>query len=92
MLYVIGDIHGMRAKLVELLEMLPLDSGDHLLFIGDYIDRGPESKETVDLLLRVRERYRCTFLLGNHESMMLDFRQLPPKSISTPPSLIQGVR
>jgi serine/threonine protein phosphatase 1 len=73
MLYAIGDIHGMREKLVELLEMLPLNPDDHLLFIGDYVDRGPDPKGTIDLLLGVRERYRCTFLLGNHESMFLSF-------------------
>lgn len=73
MLYAIGDIHGMHDKLVALLEKLPLREDDRLLFIGDYVDRGPEPRKTVDLLLRVRERYRCTFLMGNHESMFLSF-------------------
>jgi serine/threonine protein phosphatase 1 len=73
MLYAIGDVHGMREKLAALLDALPLRPEDHLLFIGDYVDRGPDSKGAVDLLLEVRKRYRCTFLLGNHESMFLSF-------------------
>jgi serine/threonine protein phosphatase 1 len=73
MLYAIGDIHGMRDQLVALIETLPLIPDDHLLFIGDYVDRGPDSKGTVDYLLEVSKEYRCTFLLGNHESMFLAF-------------------
>ena len=41
MLYAVGDIHGENEKLDELLEELPLVEGDRLVFLGDYIDRGP---------------------------------------------------
>ena len=40
MLYAIGDIHGMRDELAELLAKLPLEPSDRLIFIGDYVDRG----------------------------------------------------
>ena len=73
MLYAVGDIHGERDMLEELLASLPLGEGDELVFVGDYVDRGPDSRGVVDQLLQLRERYRCTFLCGNHESMFLDF-------------------
>jgi serine/threonine protein phosphatase 1 len=73
MLYAIGDIHGEREKLDELLELLPLEPGDKLIFLGDYIDRGPDSPGVIERLIELRSRYECVFLLGNHESMFLDF-------------------
>ena len=39
--YVVGDIHGCLAELRYLIEQLPLEHGDRLIFLGDYIDRGP---------------------------------------------------
>src|SRR5699024_4744817 len=42
------------------------------VFIGDYIDRGPASKEVVDLLIDFQKEANCIFLRGNHEQMMLD--------------------
>ena len=48
MLYAFGDIHGELEKLDELLDMTPLQPGDRLVFLGDYIDRGPDSKGVID--------------------------------------------
>jgi serine/threonine protein phosphatase 1 len=73
MLYAVGDIHGMRDRLVELIASLPLGKDDHLVFVGDYVDRGPDSFGVVEYLIELRKRQRCTFLLGNHESMFLAF-------------------
>jgi serine/threonine protein phosphatase 1 len=73
MLYAFGDIHGELEKLDELLESLPLERDARLVFLGDYIDRGPDSKGVIQRLIELRDRYACTFLLGNHESMLLDF-------------------
>jgi serine/threonine protein phosphatase 1 len=73
MLYAVGDIHGEARKLDALLASLPLVPGDRFVFLGDYVDRGPDSKGVVDRLLRLEERYPCVFLMGNHESMLLDF-------------------
>ena len=73
MLYAVGDIHGERELLEELLGKLPLESDDRIVFIGDYIDRGPDSKGAVDFLIEFARKRSCTFLLGNHESMLLDF-------------------
>lgn len=73
MLYAIGDIHGERERLDELLEKLPLGTDDRLVFIGDYVDRGPDSRGVIDRLIRLEKERPCTFLIGNHESMFLDF-------------------
>ena len=73
MLYAIGDIHGELGKLERLLGGLPLGRGDRLVFLGDYVDRGPDSAAVVSRLLELRRQVDCVFLLGNHESMFLDF-------------------
>jgi serine/threonine protein phosphatase 1 len=73
MLYAIGDIHGRLDLLDELLGKLSLEPEDRLVFLGDYVDRGPDSHGVVERLLEVRAERECVFLLGNHESMFLDF-------------------
>lgn len=72
-LIAIGDVHGCVRTLEVLLDRLQPAPDDHLVFIGDYIDRGPDSKGVIDLLLDLREEHRCTFLRGNHEVFMLDY-------------------
>ena len=73
MLYAVGDIHGESQKLEELLEALPLVEGDRLVFLGDYVDRGPDPYGVVERLIQLESEWPCIFLLGNHESMLLDF-------------------
>jgi serine/threonine protein phosphatase 1 len=73
MLYAIGDIHGMRDELAKLLANLPLEPSDRLIFIGDYVDRGPDPKGVVDLLIELAQQRECIFLMGNHEAMFLSF-------------------
>lgn len=71
---VIGDIHGCAEELDRLLDRLAPTSADTLIFLGDYIDRGPSPKAVIDRLLRLRnEGPRCIFLKGNHEDMFLAF-------------------
>ncbi len=72
-LIAIGDIHGCLGTLNVLLERLAPTEDDHLIFIGDYIDRGPDSKGVIDRLLDLRKTRRCTFLRGNHEAFMLAY-------------------
>ena len=63
--YVIGDIHGCLAPLKRLLEHLEPDLyQDRLLFVGDYIDRGPDSRRVVDYILKLRARYPCQGILS----------------------------
>lgn len=74
-IFAVGDVHGCFKKLETLLGRLPIDAErDVLVFLGDYLNRGPESKQVVDLLLKVQRRIRrCVFLLGNHEHFMLEY-------------------
>jgi len=73
--YVIGDVHGCLDELARLLEALPLESSDRLIFLGDYLDRGPDSKGVVSYLLERRRRtgQQHIFLKGNHEDMFLSY-------------------
>jgi serine/threonine protein phosphatase 1 len=52
--FVIGDIHGCADELRYLVDRLPLASGDRLVFLGDYIDRGPDSRGVVSFLLDLK--------------------------------------
>ncbi|MEE9275792.1 MAG: metallophosphoesterase family protein [bacterium] len=73
-LYAVGDIHGQRAMLDLLIERVPFDAEDEIVFIGDFIDRGADSRGVVDRVLDFRLRYpRTVCLLGNHEDMLLDY-------------------
>lgn len=72
-MWVIGDIHGCLDELEELLELIP--DKDPLLFIGDYIDRGPASAGVVDRVLE--EEHRSIYLQGNHEDMMMSYYRDP---------------
>ena len=72
-LLAIGDIHGCRSALRNLLARLNPDHHDRIVFLGDYIDRGPDPRGVVETLLSLRNRVpRCIFLMGNHERMLLD--------------------
>jgi serine/threonine protein phosphatase 1 len=74
-LYAIGDIHGCYAKLKELLGKIDFNAAtDTLIFLGDYVDRGSESFEVVELLLELKSKYPSSiFLKGNHEEMLLNY-------------------
>ncbi len=67
----IGDIHGCSRTLKALLKHLEIYRDRIYVFVGDYIDRGPDSKDVVDQLIRFSSEYQCIMLQGNHEFMML---------------------
>ncbi len=76
--YTVGDIHGCPSEPEVLLKHLTTKEGlgadDTVIFLGDYIDRGPNSRAVVDLLLDFKSKFPGTrFLRGNHEDMLLDF-------------------
>jgi serine/threonine protein phosphatase 1 len=83
-LYAIGDIHGCRKALVNLLVKVAKDKGDDpatIVFLGDYIDRGPDSKGVIQTLIDLQtfgqrdgSKTKYVFLRGNHEVMMLTER------------------
>ena len=74
-IFAIGDIHGSYDRLKTLMDKIPIDfSRDTLVFIGDYIDRGPHSVEVVDYLMQLKNRVPgVIFLKGNHEDMLDKF-------------------
>lgn len=83
-IYAIGDIHGCLDELNALMahiatDMASLDGKDaQLIFLGDYVDRGPDSKGVIERLLDVQDEYDdVIFLKGNHEAAMLDFISAP---------------
>jgi serine/threonine protein phosphatase 1 len=72
-LIAIGDIHGCAKSLDGLMRELEPTEDDHLIFIGDYIDRGPDSKGVIDRLIKLGGEFKCTFLRGNHEDLLLGY-------------------
>ncbi|MDB5076579.1 MAG: metallophosphoesterase [Chloroflexi bacterium] len=70
-LLVFGDIHGAISSLSRLLQRLMPTEDDTLLFLGDYIDRGEDSRAVLDLLSNLEQLHSCIFLMGNHEDMFL---------------------
>ena len=76
--FAVGDIHGCFDEAKALLEHLKRERAagpsDLFVFMGDYIDRGSQSKQVLDLLLEVQREWPHTvFLKGNHEDMLLDY-------------------
>src|SRR5207237_3841736 len=73
--FVVGDIHGRCAQLLNLLDLLPLESADKLVFLGDLIDRGPDVPGCVEHVLNLctENPDQVICLRGNHEQMLLDF-------------------
>jgi Calcineurin-like phosphoesterase len=68
----IGDIHGCATALRALIEVIQPKTDDSLITLGDCVDRGPESRQAIEMLLQLREKCRLIPLLGNHEEMMLN--------------------
>ncbi|MCI5127683.1 MAG: serine/threonine protein phosphatase, partial [Candidatus Electrothrix sp. AUS3] len=70
---VIGDIHGCLNSLQNLLKLIE-NKAETFVFLGDYIDRGAESKEVVECILDFKKKHRNVItLLGNHEIMLINF-------------------
>ena len=81
-LIAIGDIHGEIEKLNELLNQLAPQKDDTLVFLGDYIDRGLNSKEVINCLIELSKNTNCIFLKGNHEDLLLKVLQKFPLTLS----------
>lgn len=80
-LYAIGDVHGRYELLNMLIEQIEADTKElpdgtevTIVFLGDYIDRGLQSNQVIDLLSGDRLKdFNCVYLLGNHEDALLRF-------------------
>lgn len=71
-LIAIGDIHGCKKALETLLDAINPTAEDTIVTLGDYIDRGPDSRGVIDTLVDLGDRTRLVGVLGNHEEMMLE--------------------
>lgn len=74
-IFIVGDIHGCLGMLQRLMRQIPWRADvDRLIFLGDYIDRGEDSRGVIETVMEIRknaERVDC--LMGNHEKILLDF-------------------
>jgi serine/threonine protein phosphatase 1 len=82
-IYAIGDIHGRLDLLNEILARVDADIAMHAtpnairVFLGDYIDRGPDSKRVLDRLISYRIAQTTICLMGNHEAFLREFLKNP---------------
>ena len=87
-IYAVGDIHGRADLLARTLKQIDADletkapAGTIEVFLGDYVDRGPASREVLELLIERESTHRSVFLKGNHESLLTRFQ--------TDPSILDG--
>jgi serine/threonine protein phosphatase 1 len=70
----IGDVHGCARALAALLAAAAPSAEDRIVTLGDYVDRGPDSRGVLEILLGLHATGRLTALRGNHEQMLLDAR------------------
>ncbi len=75
MYYIVGDIHGQYGKLESLFNYLlqKIRPDDVIIFIGDYLDRGPSSYAVIEFLIDISRKFKTVFIMGNHEKMFLDY-------------------
>ena len=82
-LYAIGDIHGQLAEMIQAIEWIEKDGGSEapIVFLGDYTDRGPDSRGVLDFLIQGRDAGRhWTSLKGNHDRIFEWFLQTPSRA------------
>ncbi len=72
-IFVFGDIHGCAAELEALISRLPLTLDSTLVFLGDYVDRGSNSREVIEMILTLKRLYNVVALKGNHEELFLKY-------------------
>jgi serine/threonine protein phosphatase 1 len=68
----IGDIHGCLGALDDLLKWVAPTRDDVLITLGDYVDRGPDSRGVLDRLIELKKQLNLICLRGNHEQMMVE--------------------
>lgn len=70
-LIAIGDVHGCAKALDALIAEIQPSERDVIVFLGDYVDRGPDSRGVIDRIIELEKQTQVVSLLGNHEIMML---------------------
>ncbi|MBR0190535.1 MAG: serine/threonine protein phosphatase [Thermoguttaceae bacterium] len=71
-LWAIGDIHGFSLAFSRILDAIQPEPDDVIVTLGDYIDRGPDSRGVLDRVIRLQTECQLKTLRGNHEQMLLD--------------------
>ena len=71
----IGDIHGCSDALASILRAIDPKPDDTIITLGDYVDRGMNSKGVLDMLIELSKRCRLIPILGNHDEMMMKARR-----------------
>jgi hypothetical protein len=74
---IVGDLHGCRAELEDLLARLAFGAGDRLVLVGDLVARGPDHAGTIDLAISLGARA----VRGNHEDRLLRFHRRPDRPL-----------
>ena len=69
--FAIGDLHGCSHALEEVLQRIDPQPGDTIVTLGDYVNRGPDTRGVIERLLTLQERCRLIPLLGNHDEVLL---------------------
>ena len=70
----IGDIHGCQTALQSLMSLVQPRTEDVVVFLGDYVDRGPATRDVIETLLVIHRFCQPVFLRGNHEVMLFEAR------------------
>ena len=73
----VGDIHGHAAALAALVAAIQPQPNDTLVFLGDSVARGPDSRGVLNQLIELSQRLTVVALMGNHEESMLAARKRP---------------
>jgi serine/threonine protein phosphatase 1 len=76
----IGDIHGCDVAFARVLAEIQPTAEDLVITLGDYVDRGPNSRRVIEQLLDLQQTARTVHLLGNHEIMMLSALDFPAEN------------
>jgi serine/threonine protein phosphatase 1 len=78
----IGDVHGCSQALAALIQAIQPAAGDVIVTLGDYVNRGPDTRGVIDQMLALENHCQLMSLLGNHDQMLLDARACRPQAFA----------
>ena len=70
--WVVADIHGESQKLQQAFRNTPINHGDRIIFLGDYVDRGIDSFGVIDFIIGLKKYYEVITLKGNHDEVFMN--------------------
>jgi serine/threonine protein phosphatase 1 len=87
----IGDIHGCSQALEKLIEVVRPQSEDVLITLGDYINKGPDSKGVIERLIQLSQTHKLIPLKGNHEQELLQLKRDKPDGMASLRNFDDGI-